>query len=230
MPVWSAAPAAANTPPAPPPLMAVKSILAPPDAAASKLIEPEKPADAAEPAPEVVGSVSTEPDSNGTTPDKLAVKRTEFGVDVGGASSVGGLRAMWRGLLKSNSALAKLDPIIVVKEGSGGLGMQLRLVAGPLDDAAAAAKICAALAENERTCAPTVFDGQRLAVAVKADEPLPFEAKAPAPAAAPKPAAHNAAHNAVHRRNSYRRSQNGQNDEPAKKQEGSTLSALFGRR
>jgi hypothetical protein len=226
VPVWSAAPAAANTPPAPsaapPPLMAVKSILAPPDAAASKLIEPEKPADAAEPAPEVVGSVSTEPDPSGTTPGKLAVKRTEFGVDVGGASSVGGLRALWRGLLKSNSALAKLDPIIVIKEGSGGLGMQLRLVAGPLDDAAAAAKICAALAESERTCAPTVFDGQRLAVAVKADEPLPIEAKAPAPGAAPKPAAH--------KKNGYRRGQNGQNDEPAKKQEGPTLSSLFGRR
>jgi hypothetical protein len=98
--------------------------------------------------------------------------------------------------------------------------MQLRLVAGPLDDAAAAAQICAALTESERTCAPTVFDGQRLAVAVKADEPTTFEAKAPA--AAPKAA--------VHKKSSSRRGQNSQNDDPTNKQEGSTLSSLFSRR
>ena len=58
------------------------------------------------------------------------------------------------GLLKSrsNAALATLRPIIVIKESNNGLGMQLRLVAGPLSDAAAAAKICAALIENERAC------------------------------------------------------------------------------
>ena len=101
---------------------------------------------------------------------RLPVQRTEFGVDVGGANSVGGLRALWRGLLKSrsNAALTTLRPIIVIKEGSNGLGMQLRLVAGPLDDAAAAAKICAALIENSRPCETAVFDGQRLVM--KADE------------------------------------------------------------
>ena len=101
---------------------------------------------------------------------QLAVQRTEFGVDVGGANSVGGLRALWRGLLKSrsNAPLAALQPIIVIKESNNGLGMQLRLVAGPLSDAAAAAKICAALIENERPCETTGFDGQRLAM--KADD------------------------------------------------------------
>ena len=104
----------------------------------------------AAPMPEVVASLppadDAEADASQAAP-KLAVQRTEFGVDVGGANSVGGLRALWRGLLKSrsNAALATLRPIIVVKEGSNGLGMQLRLVAGPLGDAAAAAKICAAL-------------------------------------------------------------------------------------
>ena len=45
------------------------------------------------------------------------------------------MRALWRGLLKSrsNAALAALRPIIVIKEGNNGLGMQLRLVAGPLE-------------------------------------------------------------------------------------------------
>ena len=103
-----------------------------------------------------------------TTPSapKVALQRTEFGVDVGSANSVNGLRALWRGLLKSrsNAPLATLRPIIVVKEGTNGLGMQLRLVAGPLNDAGAAAKICAVLTENKRPCETAIFDGQRLSL------------------------------------------------------------------
>jgi hypothetical protein len=210
----SALKAAPNTAAATPatPLIASQSMMAPPDPAATKLLEPEKPAAAAAASgPEAAGSAATEPDPSRAT-SKPIVKRTEFAVDVGGASSVGGLRAMWRGLLKSDAALAKLDPIIMVKEGRGGLGMQLRLAAGPLDDAAAAAKICAALSEKERPCEPTVFDGQRLAM--KADEPS-VEAKSPAL----RPVAH--------RRSSYRRVQN---EPPPKKPEASGFSSLFGRR
>jgi hypothetical protein len=156
------------------PLMASKSMLAPPDAAAGKLIKPETAANAvtASPMPEVVAPAASADDAERDPPwaasSKVAVQRTEFGVDVGGANSLGGLRALWRGL-KSNAALAALRPIIVVKESTTGLGMQLRLVAGPLADAAAAAKICAALLESQRPCETTVFDGQRLAV--KAEEP-----------------------------------------------------------
>jgi hypothetical protein len=110
---------------------------------------------------------------------KLAVRRTEFGVDVGGANSIRGLRALWRGLLKSksNAPLMTLRPIIGVKENNNGLGMQLRLVAGPLNDAGTAAKICATLIESQRPCETTLFEGQRLTI--KADDP-PAAAK-PAP-------------------------------------------------
>jgi len=110
------------------------------------------------------GVASTQPNASPTPPSNVTVQRTEFAVDVGGANSVGGLRALWRGLLKSrsNAPLAALQPIIVVKESNTGMGMQLRLVAGPLSDAAAAAKICAAILENQRACETTVFDGQRL--------------------------------------------------------------------
>ncbi len=177
--VASVAQAAANTASVPsPPLMASKSILAPPDAPAAKLIEPEPPAKTitAAPMPEVVASVApAEEDAGQDEPaaaaPRLAVQRTEFGVDVGGANSVGGLRALWRGLLKSksNAQLTALRPIIVVKENNSGLGMQLRLVAGPLNDAAAAAKICATLIESQRPCETTLFDGQRLTI--KADDP-----------------------------------------------------------
>lgn len=196
------------------PLMAPKSMMAPPDSAAAKLIEPETVARdiTKAPMPDVVASAPSDDAEPNASAPRLAVQRTEFGVDVGGANSVAGLRALWRGLLKSrsNAALAALRPIIVVKEANTGLGMQLRLVAGPLGDAAAAAKICAAMVESKRTCETTVFDGQRLAI--KADE-------APPPAAA-KPAPRR--RNAIAKRTAV--------EAPPKKPEPSMLSSVFGNR
>ena len=136
-------------------------------------MEPEQPPDVigAAPAPETVASAPPPDSAPSTATPEIAVQRTEFGVDLGGATSIEGLRVLWRGLLKSNTALTALRPIIVVRERSNGPGMQLRLVAGPLSDAAAAAKICAALIEGERPCETSVFDGQRLAE--KTDAPVP---------------------------------------------------------
>ena len=215
--VASVEPAKPATPATTPaiPLMASKSMMAPPDAAAGKLIEPEVPASvvSAAPMPEVVGSLAA---ADRAAPDDgpaTSIQRTQFAVDVGSANSLGGLRALWRGLLKSNSEFAALRPLIMVKERNNGLGMQLRLVAGPLGDAAAAAKICAALIEGDRPCETTVFDGQRLAM--RADEPA---ASGKPAAAAPKP---------VRRRTVARRTENVA--EP-KKPEVSTLSSLFSRR
>jgi hypothetical protein len=188
--VSSVEPAPQNPPAANPatPLMAERSMMAPPDAAAGKLIEPGPPAQTftAQPMPEIVAAVGADAEAEAIAPK---LQRTEFGVDVGGANSVGGLRALWRGLLKSksNAPLSALRPIIVVKEGTGGLGLQLRLVAGPLRDAAAAAKICATLIESQRTCETTVFEGQRLSM--QADEPPAAVKPVPRKRTKPKPAA-----------------------------------------
>jgi hypothetical protein len=179
-----------------------------------------------------------EPDE--ATAPKAALHRTEFGVDLGNANSLPGLRALWRGLLKSrsNAALTSLRPIIVIKENSTGLGMQLRLVAGPLTDAAAAAKICAGLIENERPCETTVFDGQRLAMNDPADKPNPAKPEATRPgstkpelakadAGQPVAAKPVAVKPVFHRRSSSKRA----NDEAVKKPDPpSTFSSLFGRR
>jgi hypothetical protein len=196
-PTMSAAP----TPAPPPPLIASKSMMGPPDPSAGKLIESSAPPKteakteaksepkiepktaSTAPTPEVVASAPPPADEAPAATEslpKLAVQRTEFGVDVGGANSVGGLRALWRGLLKSraNAPLAVLRPIIVIKENSTGLGMQLRLVAGPLTDAAAAAKICAGMLANERPCETTVFEGQRLTMNGN-DAPAPTATTAP---------------------------------------------------
>jgi hypothetical protein len=161
------------------PLMTASSMMAPPDPAASRLVEPGKAASPviASPIPDVVAAAPSEADADDEAAPKVSLRRTEFGVDLGTANSVNGLRMLWRGLLKSrsNAPLAALRPIIVIKESAKGLGMQLRLVAGPLNDAGAAARICAVLTENNRPCETAIFDGQRLSLAP--DDPPPAAAK-----------------------------------------------------
>ncbi|WP_407112099.1 hypothetical protein [Bradyrhizobium sp. LMG 9283] len=153
------------------PLVPSKSLMAPPDPAASKLIQPEAGEKAAEkkaepaPAPaEVVATATKPPDAAESESPAIAVQQTRFAIDLGGANSIDGLRALWRSLTKSNPEIAALRPIIMIKEGTTGLGMQLRLGAGPLVNAAVAAKFCASLAESDRHCETTVFDGQRLSM------------------------------------------------------------------
>jgi outer membrane biosynthesis protein TonB len=180
----------ASTPPASAPLAAWKSMMAPPDTAVAKLSEPAPAAEPTPAAPETTAAIQTvtaEPAPAATEIVATPVARTEFGVDIGGANSVDGLRAIWRGASKSK-ALTGLRPIMMVKERATGLGMQLRLVAGPLTDAAEAAKICAALTASNRPCETTIFDGQRLALkAEPAADAAPAPAKpAPRKRAAPK--------------------------------------------
>jgi hypothetical protein len=194
------------------PLMASKSMMAPPDPAASKLIEPANEAPAAV-GPEVAAPVSAG-DVDNAAGGSARVQRIDFAVDLGSANSVGGLRALWRGITKTNTEVAALRPIIVVRERSNGLGTQLRLAAGPLSDAAAAAKICAALTESERGCETTLFDGQRLSLQAE-------EKPEQTPSAAPKPTM---SRRGTQRRTSY--------EEPAapvvRPEKPSTLSKLFG--
>ena len=149
------------------PLLPSKSIMAPPDPAVSKLIQPdasEKKPEAAPAPTEVAAAPAKPPEATEAESPAIAVQQTRFAIDLGGANSVDGLRALWRGLSKSNPEVAALRPIIMIREGNNGLGMQLRLGAGPLVNAAAAAKLCAGLAENDRHCETTVFDGQRLSM------------------------------------------------------------------
>ena len=195
------APAVAAQSP-PPAIGTAKSMMGPPDPGAPRMIETSKDqtkdqaktAANAVPAPAAT-SLAPAPDTNATAAppkdeekpdldadaandaDKSTIQRTEFAVELGGANSISGLRALWRGLLKSHdnkAALTSLQPIMVLRESNTGLGMQLKLAAGPLHDAAEAAKICAALTESsKRTCETTVFDGQRLAMGADEAQPVP---------------------------------------------------------
>jgi hypothetical protein len=141
--------------------------------------------------------------------DARAVPQTAFGLDLGGADSIGGLRTLWTRLRRTHGAeLAALQPVMSVRERRSGNGVQLRLVAGPIRDAAAAAKLCAVFLARDRECVTAEFDGQRLAMQ---------EAVPPKPAAAPK---------AQRRRSSARRIAPA---EPARaaRPEASVLSSVF---
>jgi len=108
-------------------------------------------------------------------PPATPANHTEFGIELGTASTVNGLRRLWSNTLKAHKdEFAALSPALAVRERPGGR-VEFRLLAGPLRDAADAAKLCAGLAAAKRPCAPAVFDGQRLELT---------EAKAEAPRAA----------------------------------------------
>ncbi|MFL6811392.1 MAG: hypothetical protein ACJ8FD_20500 [Bradyrhizobium canariense] len=226
------------------PLVPSKSIMAPPDPAAPKLVQPETAEKTTEkaaekkpdpvPAPiEVAAAPAKPPEAAESEAPAIAVQQTRFAIDLGGANSLDGLRALWRGVTKSNPEIAALRPIIMIKEGNTGLGMQLRLGAGPLINAAAAAKLCAGLAENDRHCETTVFDGQRLSMrggqekgqeknqdkgqektqdrvqeknSDKPQDSVPQAETAPAPAPAAKPDKH---------RRSYSSKRSSKREEPA---------------
>ncbi|MEY9116423.1 hypothetical protein [Bradyrhizobium diazoefficiens] len=218
------------------PLVPSKSIMAPPDPAASKLTQPETTEKTTEktaekkpeptPAPtEITAASAKPPEATESEAPAIAVQQTRFAIDLGGANSIDGLRALWRGVTKSNPEVATLRPIIMIKEGTTGLGMQLRLGAGPLINAAAAAKLCAGLAENDRHCETTVFDGQRLSMrggsekgqeksqdrvqeknAEKNPDAAPQAETAPAPAPTAKP---------DKRRRSYSSKRSSKREEPA---------------
>jgi hypothetical protein len=89
---------------------------------------------------------------------------TDFGVDIGGGPTIESLRDLWISAKGTHGGIFDgLRPVISVRDGKPGTS-ELRLVVGPLSNAAAAAKICASLAASGWTCRPAVFDGQRLAL------------------------------------------------------------------
>ena len=96
---------------------------------------------------------------------ETAAIRTEFAVDLGGDATMDGLRELWVKLRGNHgAALGSLRPLVSIQEGAKPGRMELRLIAGPLANAGAAARTCASLQARGVSCQTTVFDGQRLAL------------------------------------------------------------------
>lgn len=113
----------------------------------------------AAPAPAPATATTTVPEQQGPVSTK-----SEFGVDIGGAPTLSALRSVWERASRNHGVLLDgLRPLIAVRDGRAGQ-VELRLVVGPIGNAAAAAKLCAALAAAGMSCQPTMFEGQRLAL------------------------------------------------------------------
>jgi hypothetical protein len=165
---------------APAPPMAAPVAVAPPSepervtTAVAARSEPP-PAEAPAASPSVIQAMPI-PDpqpteANAAPAEESAVAQADFGIDLGSANSINGLRALWRGLVKAHKAqLGGLRPLIAVHERKSGLGLQLRLIAGPIKDAADAARVCAVLSDASRDCKTTAFDGQRLSLAAEPEQ------------------------------------------------------------
>ncbi len=134
-PTATAAPAAA-TPPSPPSIIA---------ALPSEPVPPEQGTQAA------------------AAVDAPEAAKPELGVDVGGAINAEGLRALWNSAKGSHAALFEgLHPVVAVRENSRTKNRDLRLIVGPIENAEAAARLCATLTAARRYCQPAAFEGKRL--------------------------------------------------------------------
>ncbi|MBI4275229.1 MAG: hypothetical protein HY659_11070 [Rhizobiales bacterium] len=98
-------------------------------------------------------------------PSDSTATKTEFGVDIGGATTIEKLRAIWLAERTAHTALLRdMRPVVAVRQGNKQGATDLRLVVGPLANASAAARLCARLASAGLHCTPSVYDGQKLSV------------------------------------------------------------------
>jgi len=189
----AAAAAAAPSPPVPASPAAAPPAPSPSKEAALTPAEPGNPARAAPPPVALSNPGGADqalaPAEPPVAPSaaESATTRTEFGVDVGGAASFDGLRVLWASTKGSNAALLEgLHPVVATRENSRTKAVELRLIAGPLANLEAAARLCAMLTAARRYCQPVAFEGQRLAHADSVPERKPAAAPRAAPAASPK--------------------------------------------
>jgi hypothetical protein len=141
------------------------SAAAPAPGASTPAADPKPPSPVSSTTPPDLLSPATVLPTLPLGPAGSAVTRTEFGVDLGSAPTVDGLRNLWLSVKNGHGPLVEgLRPVVAVRDGAKPGTVELRLVAGPVANASVAARLCAALAVAGITCQAAVFDGQRLAL------------------------------------------------------------------
>ncbi len=94
-----------------------------------------------------------------------AAASAPYGVEIGSASSIKALHARWVGIRSGHLQLFDgLTPVVAVRENPRSHKTELRLLVGPLANAAAAAQLCASLTAIRLSCVPTMFDGSNVAL------------------------------------------------------------------
>src|SRR4029450_5609256 len=140
----AAAPSAASSPPTAPPGAIATSL-----PAASPMTAPTTPPTRVANLPE-----AAEPEGKSRIVD--------FGLDVGGATTFDGLRALWNSVRNNTADLFDdLHPMVAVRENQS-RRVDLRLVVGPIGSSEAATQMCATLLAARRFCQMTIFEGQPL--------------------------------------------------------------------
>jgi hypothetical protein len=101
--------------------------------------------------------------ANADPPPPQAGDNKGFALDLGTATNVNSLRAHWGSMKAAHAALLEgLQPLVSVRQSSRPGFTEFHLVAGPVADADAAARLCAALTSARVPCRPTAYTGQRL--------------------------------------------------------------------
>ena len=114
--------------------------------------------------PEVPPSQSATPTAPTRAPPNQVTMR-QFGIDLGGAPSENALRVLWTSAQRHHGVLIEnLQPVVMTRKHQRGGGAEYRLIAGPIVDAAKAARFCAAITATGGVCQPAMYEGQRLAV------------------------------------------------------------------
>ncbi len=121
------------------------------------------PAQAAEPKQQVASKGAPAEPAKETTISEPFGKNTEFGIDLGGAKSVEGLKGIWLTTKAAHAPLLdNLTPSAVLRPTGKNGAPELRLMAGPFPNAGAAAAICQSFASSRGNCRPFAFDGQKV--------------------------------------------------------------------
>lgn len=116
------------------------------------------------PSPQALASVGL-PSIPTIDDEENTATRTDFGVDIGNGPNLKTLRNAWVSIKRSHADLFEgLYPVVAVRDGGKPGSVELRLIVGPLSNAAAAARLCGRVANAGMSCQPAIFDGQRLAL------------------------------------------------------------------
>jgi len=94
-------------------------------------------------------------------PEQPPVTPVEFGLDLGGAATMDGVRQRWV-TVKANFGplLSGMYPVAAHEHRPGGTGY--RLVVGPLPNSAAASSLCAHFTAARTACRSAKFDGEQI--------------------------------------------------------------------
>ena len=116
------------------------------------------------PGPEDVSSGIHASSTASPPPVPESSTKPEFGLDLGNGPSIDSLRVAWTAVSRRHASLLQgLGAVVQRRERGQGVAVELRLIAGPIPTAAAAARLCAAMIAAGAVCSPAPFEGQRLA-------------------------------------------------------------------